>query len=340
MYADRRAAYEQLEAARESRLLAYVTGDRPGMETQIHPEALDRIGDHVDGFARQKKISLYLYSRGGNTLAGWGIVNLLRQFCDELEVIVPAKAHSTATLIAMGADRIVMTKQATLGPIDPSINGPLNPQAPGQPPNVRIPISVEDVTAYFELAKNELGVRSDSDLSSVFAKLVEHVHPIALGNVYRARKQIKMLATRLLRLHMKGEDVEEKITHLIKFLCSESGSHDYTINRREAESLGLPIEKPGDEPYKIIKAIYDDIRVELDLGSRYNPNVMLGGNPTATYEVKRALIESVSGGSDMFVSKGNLSKQVVPTPVGPQEAVKDERKSEGWEHEGPAKPQQ
>ena len=32
---------------------------------------------------------------------------------------------------------------------------------------------------------------------------------------------------------------------IIKFLCSESGSHDYSILRQEAkESLGLDIEKP------------------------------------------------------------------------------------------------
>ena len=52
---------------------------------------------------------------------------MIRLFCDEFEVIVPSKAHSTATLICLGADRVVMTKQATLGPIDPGINDPPNP---------------------------------------------------------------------------------------------------------------------------------------------------------------------------------------------------------------------
>ena len=55
------------------------------------------------------------------------IANMIRLFCDEFEVIVPSKAHSTATLICLGADRVVMTKQATLGPIDPGINDPPNP---------------------------------------------------------------------------------------------------------------------------------------------------------------------------------------------------------------------
>ena len=59
-----------------------------------------------------------MYTRGGNTLAGWSIINLIRQFCDELEIIIPSKAHSTGTLMALGANSIIMTKQATLGPID------------------------------------------------------------------------------------------------------------------------------------------------------------------------------------------------------------------------------
>ncbi|MCB2295730.1 hypothetical protein LGK95_19840 [Clostridium algoriphilum] len=53
-----------------------------------------------------KKISLILYTRCGNTLVGWSIVNLIRQFCDEFEVIVPSKALSTGTLICLGSNSI------------------------------------------------------------------------------------------------------------------------------------------------------------------------------------------------------------------------------------------
>ena len=58
-------------------------------------------------------------------------MNLIRQFTKNLEVIVPAKAHSAGTLICLGADTIMMTRQATLGPTDPSLTGPLNPEIPG-----------------------------------------------------------------------------------------------------------------------------------------------------------------------------------------------------------------
>jgi membrane-bound ClpP family serine protease len=107
------------------------------METQIHPEALHYFTHHLDSFGLPQKISLLLYSRGGSTLAGWSIANVIRQFCQHFEVIVPATAQSAATLIALAADEIMMTKQATLGPIDPSTNGALNPPdtwCPGEYP--------------------------------------------------------------------------------------------------------------------------------------------------------------------------------------------------------------
>ena len=41
MYKERLENYKKIEGLRKSKLLVYVTGDRPGMETQIHPEILD-----------------------------------------------------------------------------------------------------------------------------------------------------------------------------------------------------------------------------------------------------------------------------------------------------------
>src|SRR4051794_24368163 len=114
-----------IERERGSRAIMYVTGDRPGWETQISPEVVDHFIDHLDPIVGSEKISLILYTRGGNTLAAWSIINLIRQFCNELEIIIPFKAWSAGTLMSLGANRLLMTKQATLGPIDPSINGPL-----------------------------------------------------------------------------------------------------------------------------------------------------------------------------------------------------------------------
>jgi hypothetical protein len=60
MRADRIENYKKLEELRGSKLLVYVTGDKPGMETQIHPEILDYFVDHLDPLKKVDKISLFL----------------------------------------------------------------------------------------------------------------------------------------------------------------------------------------------------------------------------------------------------------------------------------------
>lgn len=333
MYSNRRPLYEALEANRSSRVLTYVTGTRPGKETQIHPEVLDFFADHLDAIGPCPRISLVLHSNGGITLAGWAIVNLIRMFCDELEVIIPFKALSTGTLIAIGADRLVMTKQATLGPIDPSTNGPFNPQFPVEGSGNTMPVSVEHVAGFLDLAKEHRG--DGVDVNDAFNKLCERVNPLALGNVYRARNQIKMLAGRLLRHHMGDEHA---IDGIIDFLCSGSGSHDYTINRREAkERLGLPVEKPNQALYEIIRSIYKDFSSEMMFTSTYAQNAELAGRDEVEYEHCRGLVESVLGGSHRFLSKGRLQKNMAPQHFGNivqnVEVILDQPLEEGWFHE-------
>lgn len=334
MYAERRAIYQQLEESLGSRVIAYVTGDRRQLETRVASEVLDFFTHHLDAIGVVPKISLILHTRGGDTLAAWSIVNLLRSFTDHLEVVVPSKAHSAGTLIALGANSVIMTKQATLGPIDPSVTGPLNPGMPGGQPGNRVPVSVEDINGYLDFATLALGGK-DADLAIAFQLLASEVNPLVLGNAFRARSQIRMLGRRLLQNHMTDEDAIETI---LDFLCSESGSHDYTINRREAaNALQLPVTKPSETEYDLIKTWHDDMVAELELLVGYDPNLVLGADQQATYRLPRALIESVDGGSHVFVSEGSLTRQQVqiqPGVVG--DAVHDQRTFEGWRHYEPA----
>ena len=128
-YPKRQELYRQIEQDRETKVLSFITSDRKGMETVIAQDCIDPFVDLLEKIGPTERISLLLHTNGGQRLAAWRLVNLIRIFCDELEILVPLKALSAGTLIAISADRVVMTKQAALGPIDPSVNNPLNPQA-------------------------------------------------------------------------------------------------------------------------------------------------------------------------------------------------------------------
>lgn len=319
MYSERKMLYAKLEQEFNSKILVYITSDRPNLSAQIAPDVIDYFIDHLDKIGPCEKISLFLYTRGGDTSAARNIVNLLRMYCEKLQVIVPHKAHSAGTIISLGANEIVMTKQATLGPIDPSLNTPLNPRmADGSP----YPVSVEAVKGYLEFAKDELSISDSASLSAIFLKLTDFVHPLVLGQVYRSKAQIQMMAEKLLQNQVTEPDKKKKI---IEFLCSESGSHDYTINRREAQNeLGLNIIKPSQNQYILIKQLYDNINDELLLNRPFRI-----GEINGAYSVRRCLLESIVGGSDYYSSEGIVTQGI----FNGQAAIQNKITFDGWRHD-------
>ena len=329
MYDTRKDFYRQIEAERNSKVIAYVTGDRPGMEAQIGADTPDIFLEHLDVIGKVPKISLILYTRGGNTLAAWNIINLIREFCDELEIIVPNKCRSSGTLMALGANSIIMTKQATLGPIDPSITRAMSPTIPGTNPPQKLSISVESVKGYFSLLKEEFGATSDAAFSAAYTKLAEYIHPLVLGDVYRTQRQIQMLAEKLLRMSHTDEAVIESI---VSFLCSDSGSHDYTISRTEARNMGLNVESPSQETYTKLKNWFADIVSDLELQNPYDPAKVLGSNQNMQYLFKRCLIESVDFGQDAYISEGTLTKNITNVNGMNRTSISNQVTYEGWRH--------
>ncbi len=338
MRVDRLDLYKEIERQRDSKLIVYVTSTRANLETQIANDVLPKFTEHLDKIGDTEKITMYLYTNGGNTLAAWSLVNLIRSFCKNFEVIIPANCFSSGTLICLGSDNIVMTKQATLGPIDPSVNGPFNPSIPGvNDPSAKLPVSVEYVNAYLEMAKTNFGINDQRCMTDILLNLSDKIHPMTLGQVFRTRSQIQMLARKLMKWHKLTPEKENEI---INFLCSESGSHDYSIHRNEAvEHLGLHVEKPTMDLYKVIKAIYDDISSELEFETPYVPNILLNQKNPYQYTFRRGLIESLYNGTDVYVSEGILSLIKVGggiSPMGPipgQNQLQDTRLFEGWKHE-------
>lgn len=288
-------------------------------------DVTDHFVGHLDEIGVVEQISLILYTRGGEIVAAWSLANLLRAFCDHLEVIIPAKCHSAGTLLCLGADNLVMTKQATLGPIDPSVNTPLNPQLPGPQPHL-VPVSVEDIIAFFEQARSALGRDS---VPAAFDHLARNVHPLVIGNAYRTRSHIRMLGQRLLSKHIESQAT---ISSILEFLCSESGSHDYTIHRREAKNqLGLPIETPSPKFYKLIKEIYDSVASDLELSAPYEPNSALGSLNELHYAHRRAVVESTRHAPDVFLSEGRLRRQTRESAPGEfTYTILDQPTFQGW----------
>jgi len=107
---------------------------------------------------------------------------LFREFSKSFNVLVPYRAYSAATLLALGADEIVMHPFAELGPIDPTVSNDFNPVDQG---GKRLGMSVEDVRAYVSFIKQTVRITHEDELIKAIEVLVADVHPLALGNVER-----------------------------------------------------------------------------------------------------------------------------------------------------------
>ena len=150
-------------------------------------------------------------------------------------------------------------------------------------------------------------------MSQVLIDLAQKVHPLVLGQIFRTQGQIQYLARRLLNYQVKDVKKQKRI---IDFLASDSGSHDYTVNRREASQLGLNTEKPDAELYQLIKNFYGTVRDELELETPFDFRSLVAQADSAPYACTRCLIESIEGGSHIHTSEGIVTKIQVPVQAG------------------------
>jgi pimeloyl-ACP methyl ester carboxylesterase len=307
-YAARAAILREIGAELDAGVLAYVTGDRPNLETEVGVDVLPRVPRHLEAIGKRERLALVLYTLGGDTNTPWPFVNFLRAYCDELFVLVPFWAHSAGTLITLGADTIHMTRFGTLSPIDPSVTNEFNPFDAAEPAH-RIPIAVEDVLAFFQLA-SEQGVDDATLAGDAFTRLAESVHPLALGNVKRNIEQIWQLAKKLIRLHRPDAD-EAALTALVTRLTTELYSHSHLITRAEAAAFGLPVEQPSQDLEERLLAYYERLKADLELLEPFTPAAFLEGQEGRTplpVVLERGYLETPTT-CDTFTTRGVITEQ-------------------------------
>jgi len=332
---------KEIERLRGSKVVSYVTSDRQGpINARVAMDIIPIISAQLRRIGRTDKIDLVLYSSGGDTMVPWRLVSMIREYCNQFSVIILYKAHSAATMISLGADEIVMSDMSELSPIDPSTSNFFNPVDP-QNPQARIPISVEEVMAYFDLAKNKFGIKSDEELTKIFNKFIESnpsIHPLALGNVNRTHNLIKILAKRLLKSH-KEPLKEDEIDRVIDFLTEKLYSHQYFIGRREAkEDLGIKTVVYADEKLsEIMTSLYESYAEEAQINKAWNPEIEIEGKDVQNKDYKIAFVESVEV-QNHFSLGVELKKVKRPTPLqtpqGPisidQEQIVWRMTGQGW----------
>jgi hypothetical protein len=233
-YANRIELIKQIEEIRGSQVLCYLTSVRPNVSANMSDDAVRVFFDHLLLLPTRpvEKLDIFLCSNGGAGTVPWRLVSLFREYAKSFNVLIPYRAYSAATLLALGADEIVMHPFAEMGPIDPTVSNDFNPIEEGT--RRRLGISVEDVKAYVSFIKSTVGITHEDELVKTIEILASKVHPLALGNVERFISQTQLIARKILRTHMKEDKDEHVMDEIIENMASKLYFHGHAINRVEA----------------------------------------------------------------------------------------------------------
>jgi hypothetical protein len=197
-------------------------------------------------------------------------------------------------MICLGADEVVMSSIGELSPIDPTTANAFNPRDKANPQNV-LGISVEDVTAFIELANKRVGLKNRKDMGLVLEALTKEISPVALGNVNRVLSHIRMVGRKLLELSATQIRRGTNIDEMLSKLTIEFHSHAHFINRKEArESIGLNVEDAKPKEEELLWSLYLDYADEMQLNNQFKIRGFLGNSPERSLEVKGAFIESMN----------------------------------------------
>jgi ClpP class serine protease len=208
-------------------------------ETQMVQSDADSIYSAVTGFAEAKPILLVLHSSGGYVGSAYLIGKLLHEYSKgQLDIVVPRRAKSAATLLCCAADRIHMGSLTELGPIDPQFEGL---------PALGLKSAIEHIAAL---------VREYPHASDLLAEYMsKSIPPIYLGYYERVAESAAQYAERLLQFHQK--ELPKPPQKIAKDLVYSYKDHSFVIDKQEAQTIfGSNVVKHNTPEYEFGNAVY------------------------------------------------------------------------------------
>jgi len=220
-----------IQEQRHSTVVVYVLSDRRNSQGRINADAVREIYGMLRELKplEKKTLDLFLCGCGGDNAVPWQMVSMFREMFDLLTVLVPYKAHSAATMIALGADTIIMGEKGQLSPIDVDIPLPYEAKE-----HDLYHASAADVTGFFSWLDG-LGKVREKQRIDAFLRTMDTLPPLLLGRINQTLERTKSECLKLLESRKRpfGTSANKRI---IGRLFSDFSSPDQCISRKEARS--------------------------------------------------------------------------------------------------------
>lgn len=203
MYEKRKELFEKIEKLRGRPLITYVTSIRPNMSANMAGDAIVQIIKQIEAIPKeQKEVDFLLVSNGGDPITSLRIVSLLRERFKKLYILLPYVAYSAATVLALGADKIVMHPYSNLGPVDPQLTVYHSNEKGVQE---HLQFSSEDLRNYIDFLRTDVGITHQEYLITAIQSLLKDVGALAIGNAKRSQQLSLTLSEKMLAQHIANK---------------------------------------------------------------------------------------------------------------------------------------
>jgi Serine dehydrogenase proteinase len=257
-WAERIHLYEAIEARRKRPLIVYVTSKRIGVQAAMSSDALPTIIEQIDNLpADSTGVDVLIASYGGDPMVAWRIISLIREKVKKVTVMIPQSAYSAATLVAFGANEIIMHPNGHLGPVDMQIT---TTGGSGLPRTY----STEDISSFLDFVRDNLKITDQEHIRMLFELTCKEVGSVGIGFMARSSKLAIDLGERLLALHMKDDESRSRLRTIVQNMSRKFHSHAYPVSRKEALEIGLPVKRNRDaELEKLMWDVWLNLEQEL-----------------------------------------------------------------------------
>ena len=274
--ADRITIYQQIESLRGNPVIAYVTSARTGAGGQMAADVVAEIAAQLEAVPSGKDaLDFVIVSNGGDPTVAWRIVTMVRERFKRLNVLVPQAAFSAATLVALGADEIVMHPYSNLGPVDPQIRATRQ----GAQGVEESRFGSEDLAAFLAFAKKAVGITDQEHLSAIFQKFCDQVGTVPIGVAARSSQLSLSMGEKLLKLHMNGHESGSQVKTIAERLSKDFFHHGYALGRREATEVGLPIAAENRPLELLLWQLWLNFQADLQIRRPFAPLEVVRSSP-------------------------------------------------------------
>jgi ATP-dependent protease ClpP protease subunit len=232
-------AVHAVESLTKRNLICYTAFLRHPASTIIQEDSqfIEHLLRSVDLKQYPETLDLLLHTPGGDPTAAERIVMTCRSYAKSFRVIVPRTAMSAGTLVAMGADSIIMTETSELGPIDPQMI-----ITSGQEQILRPAAAFVD--AYLDLINKAQEAIKSNQPPHPYIELIRRMDPTWIQVCLKARELARTIAGEFLARYMLKGKTKEEIDLVVEQFMKEGEllSHGRIIRHAKALEYGLNAE--------------------------------------------------------------------------------------------------